>query len=503
MRQEDYLAIEAAVMETARGRWFLSEYARRNRNADTDTLLNAIDKLEKTLIKEQAPASVMDRIKLDLSNMAAAIEKTKQEIAQIKHEDNDGSERFERASSELDAIVEQTETATGDILGAAEKIQEYAWTLREKGGGETECDALDTEATNIYMACSFQDLTGQRIKKIVDAMRYVERRINAMIDIWGFESETIEIDQDDARSLDARPDNHLLNGPALAGEGIEQDHIDTLLDDEPESQEANQDDVDALFDDIDASASDALVDGFEAESAEDTPEAPVIAADDEFDAVAVDAGTDVPEDSEASSLVQDADDAWQALNELPDELIDMSAEVDANARPAPAADASVDVAASADDLNEGMDLDFVDIDDLDWDDGSAKDAVAIDAEAKDDLADAATMSVSEQVEASEVSSEEAGLSSEETALSGAMPDKQQSIEPDIFASAASDDESTSEGGFALELDEEAKAKADIFESCLPEDDTDFGAVEAAMHEQVDKDDTEDALELRDRVADFS
>lgn len=44
---ENYEAIEAAVMETARGRWFLAEYARRNRQADTRAILDAIDELSR------------------------------------------------------------------------------------------------------------------------------------------------------------------------------------------------------------------------------------------------------------------------------------------------------------------------------------------------------------------------------------------------------------------------------------------------------------------------
>lgn len=249
LRQEDYLAIEAAVMETARGRWFLSEYARRNRNADTDTLLGAIDKLEKTLVKERAPGMAVERLKMDLSDIAQSIEKTKEEIAQIKHEDDVGTERFVRASSELDAIVTQTENATGEILGAAEKIQEYAWTLREQGADEGHCDSLDEQATNIYMACSFQDLTGQRIQKIVDAMRYVEKRVNAMIEIWGLEEGEINVDAGAVREDDQRPDAHLLNGPALEGEGVDQSDVDNLFGSvEIESDPAGQDDVDALFD---------------------------------------------------------------------------------------------------------------------------------------------------------------------------------------------------------------------------------------------------------------
>jgi len=58
MPNDDYDAIEAAVMDTARGRWFLAEYARRNRTADTTLLLSAIERLESMLDRDDdaAPA---------------------------------------------------------------------------------------------------------------------------------------------------------------------------------------------------------------------------------------------------------------------------------------------------------------------------------------------------------------------------------------------------------------------------------------------------------------
>ena len=43
-------------MESARGRWFLEEYARRNRNADTKLVLSAIERLER-LVRRDAPAA--------------------------------------------------------------------------------------------------------------------------------------------------------------------------------------------------------------------------------------------------------------------------------------------------------------------------------------------------------------------------------------------------------------------------------------------------------------
>ena len=57
--------------------------------------------------------------------------------------------------------------------------------MREAGVDNAFCDEVENLTTNIYMACSFQDLTGQRTQKVVQVLRYLENRINAMIEIWG------------------------------------------------------------------------------------------------------------------------------------------------------------------------------------------------------------------------------------------------------------------------------------------------------------------------------
>ncbi|MBZ6075397.1 hypothetical protein [Microvirga puerhi] len=76
----DYDAIEAAVLETARGRWFLREYAGRNRNADTEAVLAAIAGLEKKMADDKI-ARTMEQIRSSLLDMAGAIEDTRAEIA--------------------------------------------------------------------------------------------------------------------------------------------------------------------------------------------------------------------------------------------------------------------------------------------------------------------------------------------------------------------------------------------------------------------------------------
>ena len=83
LAEADYGAIEQAVMETARGRWFLAEYARRNRHADTTAVLDAIGRLESVVATPRSSGD-LDRVRLDIREMAHAIARTKAEILAIK-----------------------------------------------------------------------------------------------------------------------------------------------------------------------------------------------------------------------------------------------------------------------------------------------------------------------------------------------------------------------------------------------------------------------------------
>jgi hypothetical protein len=175
----DYEAIESAVMETGRGRWFLAEFARRNRTADTGMLLDAIARLEQSVGGDRGSLAA-ERVRQDLMEMAKIIAQLKIELASDDPEINS----FEQATEALDAVVRTTESATSNILEAAEQIQEIAWTLREQGASDEACDTLNQRAADIYTACSFQDLTAQRTKKVVLTMRSIEGRINGLMDAW-------------------------------------------------------------------------------------------------------------------------------------------------------------------------------------------------------------------------------------------------------------------------------------------------------------------------------
>src|ERR1700736_3083383 len=111
LSEADYDLIESAVMETVRGRWFLAEYARRSRHADTTILLAAIGRLQAALQGERTIPTV-DWLRLDLVEMANVIARVKPEIATLT------TDRVGTEAEALCAMVEESETAGSKILHA-------------------------------------------------------------------------------------------------------------------------------------------------------------------------------------------------------------------------------------------------------------------------------------------------------------------------------------------------------------------------------------------------
>jgi len=174
-------------------------------------------------------AAEVSMLKTELRALAVCIEHTKAEIAALKPKDAE-EDRLISVTFELDAIVSSTERATEQILEASERIESIA---REIQAHATDAyvsrlveDVSETIGT-IFEACNFQDITGQRITKVVKTLKYVEARINAMIDIWGPDNiadvspKIFEEHRDE--------DSKLLNGPQLENKGISQDEIDKLF----------------------------------------------------------------------------------------------------------------------------------------------------------------------------------------------------------------------------------------------------------------------------------
>lgn len=177
-----------------------------------------------------AEVSEAKTLKAELDVIDEAIKRTRQELAKLHDGDFEGP-TVKRAANELDAVVVGTETATGSILKSAEDIEQIVITLgaglksdHERGMAQD----IQDRVTRIFEACNFQDLTGQRITKVVATLKFVEAHIARMMQIWnGIERVKDHV----SAAAPARSKNHLLNGPKLEGDiGY-----------------SSQNDVDALF----------------------------------------------------------------------------------------------------------------------------------------------------------------------------------------------------------------------------------------------------------------
>ena len=195
LTSEDYEAIEAAVQETTRGRWFLAEFARRNRQADTLQLLDAISRLDGTMreLLPRAPAA-RDAAPLDLARLVERVPAAgPYPPASLKPEPGpDG----------LDMIADNALRANGDIVRAAEHIQEIAWMLRETGTDGRICEELDHQASEIYAACSTHESAIARIRGLVQALRSIEKRVADRFADPSASSEPIEERGDLAHDAD-------------------------------------------------------------------------------------------------------------------------------------------------------------------------------------------------------------------------------------------------------------------------------------------------------------
>lgn len=173
------------------------------------------------------------KLRLEVANLFQYIQRLREEIAAMAKPDGNGS-AFDSMSVQLDAIVTATEEATNAILKASETIDDAAASLRDEKDPEKVgalCDDLAQQSIAIMEACSFQDITGQRITKIVRSMKFVEERVDKMVDLWGREEiESVSASLDLTSAEDERDKRLHLSGPQLADEAISQDDIDALFD---------------------------------------------------------------------------------------------------------------------------------------------------------------------------------------------------------------------------------------------------------------------------------
>ena len=212
-----------------------AQMAAPHRGADGDGSADAaaeVNDARALLQTYRAQIEQCEKLKIELDLIHEAINRTKQEIAMLHGKSFEGDE-MARVTGELGAVVGGTEQATQQILEAAESIDQAASALAKVTSPDQQiqlAEDIQERVVSIFEACNFQDLTGQRISKVMTTMRFIEHHINVMMEIWG----GVDAIKAHAPAIvdDRVGDARLLNGP----KGLNDDG------------HASQDDIDALFD---------------------------------------------------------------------------------------------------------------------------------------------------------------------------------------------------------------------------------------------------------------
>lgn len=161
------------------------------------------------------------RLYHELDHLVQYIRKAKDEIAdlcpvELRHD------AILDAADQLDAIVTHTEEATSQILDNAETIEKATESLEAEAKGR-----IREAVTRIYEACNFQDITGQRITKVVRTLKHIEEELDKLLAVFGIETTA----RPGAKKAESgkEGDRLLMNGPQLPEEANKQAEIDALL----------------------------------------------------------------------------------------------------------------------------------------------------------------------------------------------------------------------------------------------------------------------------------
>ncbi len=193
---EDYGAIHEAFMETARGRWFLTEYAKRNRNADTCAVLDAVARIEDTLARQKPAAEAVEPEAIEPETaepIPAApdprLAELEQRLACLVAEIRDALIATRHAMPAREPRADLDE-ALASIRHAGQMVQGVAWTLRESGADGRICTLLDQQAKAIAGAVlhpAFDPATPVPDPRIsaIEVFAAFEARIHALLEQGG------------------------------------------------------------------------------------------------------------------------------------------------------------------------------------------------------------------------------------------------------------------------------------------------------------------------------
>jgi len=167
--EEDFQALEATLLASERGRWFLAEHARRRSRLETRSLVASLERLER-FVDDRATAG--DAVARELEGITAALVQMTQEIV--------GPPDPENRKDPFGRIVLEAERASELVASAGARVDEIAEALERQGVEREVADALHAQCEVVREAMTVHAANARRVKALAEILIYARRRLAAL-----------------------------------------------------------------------------------------------------------------------------------------------------------------------------------------------------------------------------------------------------------------------------------------------------------------------------------
>jgi len=169
--EQEYRAIEAALLNNPRGRWFLAEHGRRARRLDSVMLEEAIGRLQNSI---RQPPALLGQLQNEVEELNQFIRETREEML---------------AKPARLAVDPPSDAPADGILRAAEDLHELAWTLQSNDINADACEKIARQASAIYALSVRQALESERTQKLAIALDAASARLDSVLETISHESQ--------------------------------------------------------------------------------------------------------------------------------------------------------------------------------------------------------------------------------------------------------------------------------------------------------------------------
>ncbi|MEO1710803.1 MAG: hypothetical protein AAFR70_11105 [Pseudomonadota bacterium] len=188
--ETEYKAIERTLLESPRGRWFLSEHGRRARRLDTLTLHEAVHKLQDSL---REPPALLGQLRNEIEGLKDLLSETREALNAKPAPSVPGSQSAV-ASDGTGQPAGVAATAVGgtsvsNILNVAEAIHELAWDLQSQDINVDACEQIARQASQMYALSHRHAVESERVRKLTDALDGALLRLDGLLETVVMEAQ--------------------------------------------------------------------------------------------------------------------------------------------------------------------------------------------------------------------------------------------------------------------------------------------------------------------------